>query len=156
MRPLLAFVVVVGSLAAIYAALNMKTRELDENITPPASVPRAAVWAGGPDGGAWILVRPTSESRIWDGQVYYQAGELWAKGKFWGRDVEEKYIGKAALPLDSFDGTTIYIVGSVPLYPIGRHEYPVGNNRKMIIEFPNPGSAYESEARHAKGHEVPR
>jgi hypothetical protein len=50
----------------------------------PPGVPKAAMWIGGADGGAFVLVEKTQADplEIYRGKIYYEkTGELWYQGK---------------------------------------------------------------------------
>ena len=96
-----------------------------------AGVPKEAVWAGGADGGAWILC----EARNAEGTRYFCrvfndfSGKEWAAGEYvlrkseWNREQHKAIYSEVAefrqgLKYDSYDGSVIYLADSLVLLPI--------------------------------------
>ena len=84
----------------------------------PDSVPKAALWVGGLDGGVFVLVKKFKDAtpdEYW-GEVYYVSGDVAYKGKM-------KLIPKNSGDIDcsnpasfqGWDGDTLYIIGGKQL-----------------------------------------
>ena len=73
----LAFSFVLGALAAAALAACKHPRDPPR----PAGLPKAAMWVGGADGGAFVLCRETSktEARC---TTWSESGSVWMKGRF--------------------------------------------------------------------------
>ena len=119
---------VVIALAELAACLLMAGP-----VTPPNrahGVPLEAMWAGGPDGGAWILCQAQQHSiERYQCKVYNdQSGNMVASGSYvirkstWNRDQNTAVF----LPVDtlpkvlrysSFDGKVIKLDDSIVLLP---------------------------------------
>lgn len=110
-------------IAAAFAACQPS-----EGVPPvrPVAVPAEAVWAGGPDGGAWIRCVPLAGTPDgYDCATYDQAGRPWAEGTFVLRRVRwDRAAGRAAyaparrpdaLRYSAFDGETIHLLDSLVL-----------------------------------------
>ncbi len=78
----------------------------------PASVPAAAVWAGGPDGGAWIQCTPAA--RDFDCTIFHDSGDVWTKGRF--RAEPASAAGKG-LQYNAYDGELIHLLNGEQLVP---------------------------------------
>lgn len=63
----------------------------------PDTVPQAAVWVGGADGGVYIHSSQASEGIT----IYYENGEIWYNGK---QVLTEEQLQNAT----GWDGTTLY------------------------------------------------
>jgi hypothetical protein len=124
------------------------------DVSPPEAPPRApgvpqdAVWAGGPDGGAWIECdrSPASRERYSCTTYHEDNGEIWARGDFVLRRVEydpakstPSYVAVSPLtgPLDydGFDGATIILGDNLILLPDGWIDFPFGNGSGKRIRF---------------------
>jgi hypothetical protein len=82
-----------------------------------ASIPAEAVWAGGPDGGSWILCEPLTNNSANRCTVYHEhTGEVVKTGLFVARDTH-KAVPRNQLVYDSFDGERIYLIGNRVLDP---------------------------------------
>jgi hypothetical protein len=89
----------------------------DAPVTPPPrppKVPAAAVWAGGPDGGAWILCKPRQEPRDFDCTVFHDSGDVWARGRYRAKPADA--AGKG-LHFNAFDGETLHLMNGGVLEP---------------------------------------
>jgi hypothetical protein len=87
-------------------------------VTPPprpARVPAAAVWAGGLDGGAWILCKPRQEPRDFDCTVFHESGDVWARGRYRPSPADAAAKG---LDFSAFDGETLYLMNGGFLEPV--------------------------------------
>ncbi len=122
-------------------------------------IPAEAVWAGGPDGGAWILCerKPESEDRYRCKIYNDHSGDIWASGEFvlrkYSWDKKEKrplYSLVDKLPqklrFSSFDGNDIRLRESLVLLPDGWINYPFhggGGKRQLFILGKEKGNAIE-------------
>jgi hypothetical protein len=76
---------------------------------PPRApgIPLEAVWAGGADGGAWLLC--TVESRRNRCTIYNDhTGQVWARGIF-VLEGRQEGVPKAELRYSSFDGRAVHL-----------------------------------------------
>ncbi|QLE84789.1 hypothetical protein FLM48_06640 [Shewanella sp. Scap07] len=78
-----------------------------EPETRPITVPKTALWVGGPDGGVYVAMNNTDKGYV--GTVYFDGdGEVWYQGSF-------KYTGTAPFDVNSlsvyaaWDGDTLYL-----------------------------------------------
>ena len=47
----------------------------------PRAVPKTALWLGGPDGGAFVLVKRAAKApATFDAQIFHENGEVWYRG----------------------------------------------------------------------------
>jgi hypothetical protein len=114
------------------AALVLSGCGRHKTTAPPrvAGVPEDAVWAGGPDGGAWILCKSIlNKADEFTCKVYFDSnGEVWASGEYvLRRSVWNPKKGKADfypvtdapshLNFGDFDGRHIYLQSSLVLIP---------------------------------------
>ncbi len=75
----------------------------------PPKVPLTAVWAGGPDGGAWVDCRVDTTRDVNPCTVYNEVqGDVWMKGSFVLRDVG-RAASKEELVFGAFDGVSILL-----------------------------------------------
>lgn len=110
-------VVVAGSVT-----LGCKVRRLDSEPEPPprpASVPTKAVWAGGVDGGSFILLEPTKKPDQYSAKIYGDnAGDVMFDGVL---QVDQQ--GTAPLNVRDpktfsfWDGDTLYLTDGRSLSP---------------------------------------
>ena len=87
----------------------------------PATVPAAALWVGGVDGGVFVHVSPLKEKGLFAAAIYFQDGSgLWYKGKL-------KHIGDApfdpasAASYSAWDGDNLLLRNGDRLEAIGPH-----------------------------------
>jgi len=103
----------------------------------PERVPKSAVWAGGPDGGAWIDCRPAAKEPYlqYDCTIYYESGTIWSSGAF---VVAEGRAGAYRFPSGAFppvrisqyvdyDGRRVFVRDGGLLLPRGWIEHPSGD-----------------------------
>ena len=94
--------------------------------TPPPrarGVPIDAVWAGGVDGGAWILCKAV-ESRNYCSVYNDHTGNIWARGYFLLRG-EKRGVSERELTYNSFDGESIHLTDGRSLIPVsGEVDFP--------------------------------
>jgi hypothetical protein len=117
----------------------------------PNAVPSEAVWAGGVDGGAWILCVPSfKEPHLgYACTVYNDSGSIWAKGSFIvaeRRNGNDEFPSGAFLPptiarYQWFDGRRIQISESRSLRPSGVVDFPFGNGHGKRIQFSDEGES---------------
>lgn len=81
----------------------------------PSSLPAAAVWAGGPDGGAWILCKPRREPAEFDCTVFHESGDVWARGRYRAKPADAASKG---LDFNAFDGEVISLMNGGQLVPL--------------------------------------
>ena len=122
----------VGCLTAIIA--------MSCGVNPPrrpSTVPSEATWAGGPDGGAWILcVAVVGVNDRQTCTVYYDSTSdgVWAHGDYVLRRSKWDPIAKQAkyqridtpsiLPrYQDFDGRKIHFQGDLVLIPVGLDQH---------------------------------
>jgi hypothetical protein len=126
--------------AIAFSLLVAACGERGTNAPPrPASVPPAAVWAGGVDGGAWLDCRelPGAPGRYRCAAYDDYTGSVWAEGDYvlrlsrWNKTQSEAQLEPAARPstlrYDAFDGEVVHLAGSLVLVPDGWIKYPSGN-----------------------------
>jgi len=104
--------------------LLLLTMSCSSTITPPprpASVPADAEWAGGGDGGSWILCKHTT-GPAYDCSIYNDSGDLEAQGQF----VHSFPSGHAALKYSCYNGISIDLE-SGQFLPEGWINYPFGD-----------------------------
>lgn len=95
-----------------------------------AGIPKDAVWAGGRDGGAWIVARHIvySPDRFHCTVYFDSTGERWVEGDFLLRraiwnpqrhraDYSRPVEFPSSLHFSSFDGATIFLQDSLVLIP---------------------------------------
>jgi hypothetical protein len=71
----------------------------------PGSVPAEAVWAGGADGGAWILCKEDRSKNLCS--IYNESsGDLWVRGYF-VLEGKTQGVPNTELRYDFFDGERI-------------------------------------------------
>jgi len=83
----------------------------------PANVPRSAVWAGGADGGAFILCAPSIANEANTCTVYNDStGDVWMSGRYL---LKGKQRGATASELEyqAADGRNIYLGHNLILVP---------------------------------------
>src|SRR5262245_46890239 len=93
----------------------------------PGSVPETGVWAGGPDGGAWIDCRPVTKEPYleYDCTTYLEMGAVWRSGQFiiaWRNGELWDLPSGPTVParIDRymwFDGTVIMVAEDTVLIP---------------------------------------
>jgi hypothetical protein len=89
----------------------------------PSSVPEEAVWAGGPDGGDWILCQEVPTRGSFRCEVF---GEV--TGRSVARGVFVLTTGPVAASF--YDGVRIYLKDGRTLEPDGWVEYPAARKRQ--------------------------
>lgn len=95
------------------SALTLACTRAPEGPPPrPASVPAGAQWAGGPDGGAWVLC--TRMARDFDCTVFHESGDVWEKGRY---RAEPPVAAGSGPVYSAFDGERIYLVSGGQLVP---------------------------------------
>jgi hypothetical protein len=142
-------------LAAVVCLLGAACGETEVVAPPrPASVPTAAVWAGGADGGAWLdcvaVQRAHSRYRC---TVYNDyGGSVWADGEYvlrsvrWDDQKKKALFGAVneaptVLQYSSFDGDIIRLVQPLALVPDGWINYPFEKGgKKQLFELGEPRS----------------
>ena len=113
----------------------------------PSGVPRAAQWAGGADGGAWIRCREVPKLRpvVFDCEIYL-GGTLEAKGRYALHEAMDGATGglvynrqgnrpadQPLRPFSSWDGTFIGFEDHAVLAPHGWVHYP-GSGKRVHYE----------------------
>ena len=115
------------SISTMFAGCN----DSGMSRTRPESVPREALWAGGVDGGDWILCKKR-HGRIYNCEVFGETGNRISVGDYhyegeepWGR-----------LVVVSHDGEIIRTECG-KLIPIGKHVY-FGRTKSesWVVEYP--------------------
>ena len=76
-------------------------------------MPAAAVWAGGLDGGAWILCTPAA--RHFDCTLFHDSGDVWTKGRF---RAEPANAAAKGLEYNAYDGVTVHLKNGGQLVPV--------------------------------------
>jgi len=72
------------SLSLLLIATILSCSSSEENFPRPNSIPQEAMWIGGIDGGAWVLLSKddTQPKHIYNAEIYGdQAGDLWYSGR---------------------------------------------------------------------------
>jgi hypothetical protein len=111
LRPFCLLLIVFFALLGASCDYNKPSRQAD-NKDRPLSVPATAMWLGGADGGVYILIlkQVGAESDVYYGEVYYQNGELWYKGKlFLTPKVSPVLDYKNPDIYSGWDGDTLYL-----------------------------------------------
>jgi len=105
---------------AVIGGWTLMTSACRTPSTPPvrpAVVPAGAKWAGGADGGAWILCTREESRNVNHCEIYFENGDLWTKG-----DYQMTRSGRAATPeelvYDGFDGDAILLASHQSLTPV--------------------------------------
>jgi hypothetical protein len=124
--------------AAVWYALVACSR--GESPARPSSVPHSAVWAGGPDGGAWIDCQFASKEPYvaYSCHLFQDDGHPWASGTYVLADVRYARGQRLLKPTgsltradmtsyDGFDGVNVYFSGARILIPHGVVEFPFGD-----------------------------
>ena len=92
----------------------------DRDYTPKrlSDIPESAVWAGGPDGGAWIECQVASDGKSNPCKVWSdQTGRLEAQGEF-HLEREQRAAAKEELRFTGYGGTQIYLADNRVLVPL--------------------------------------
>jgi hypothetical protein len=115
-------VLIAAVVVAASVTFNCKVRRLDSEPEPPArpaSVPANAVWAGGVDGGSFILLEPTKKANQYSARIYGDsAGDVMFDGVL---QVDQQ--GTASLDVRNpktfsfWDGDTLYLTDGRSLSP---------------------------------------
>jgi len=88
----------------------------DEPRAKPSAVPASAVWAGGPDGGAYIDCGPSQKGEPNACTVYHDGtGEVWGSGRFVLPG--QRGASAAQLKYSGADGVSIFLRGDLMLSP---------------------------------------
>jgi hypothetical protein len=110
--------------------------------TRPPSVPSEAVWAGGPDGGAWIVCKWRTKEPLleYDCQVFSETGSLWSNGTYLmatehGIPLTGLGKGGSISSFQFYDGRIISISSRRSLIPEGWVTYPTGSEHGEIIRY---------------------
>ncbi len=102
----------------------------------PAGVPAEAVWAGGVDGGDWLLCLREAGAPNWsfNCRVFSdQTGHLTTQGKYVLADCEDggactpQAEGPSTLAYRYFDGVTVHLADELALVPDGEVDHPFGD-----------------------------
>lgn len=112
-----------ASTCLLLMACKTGARSTEVDAPPrPQGVPEKAVWAGGLDGGAFILLNPTSPAGRYAGKIYDDnTGEVIFSGTL-------RVDSKASIPInvtdrkafDAWDGDTLYLTDGRSLSPEGK------------------------------------
>src|SRR5882724_5428005 len=95
-------------LACFLMSCQSGTKTLEPS--KPSKVPVAAVWAGGPDGGAFIDCRPASEAHEYDCRIYNDhTGDLWDSGRYRLSSPSPAFDPRQGESYDGFDGERILL-----------------------------------------------
>ncbi len=98
------------ALVLVLLALSVACKENYEPKERPANLPAEAVWAGGPDGGCYILCKPP-ENGSNACTVYFVNGQVWMKGNYVLKD-NGKAVPASELKYVEADGQRIYLLGT--------------------------------------------
>ena len=110
----------------------------------PSGLPSDAEWAGGPDGGAWILCGQTTKEpyAAFDCTTFNEDGSVWARGHFiHARPAGGRYEAVGApfpgLAFEGYDGVSIYLQNGTMLVPDGWIDYPLegshGKKQRFVL-----------------------
>lgn len=109
-KPRVSFALLLAFL--ISSACKIKTIESDPEPPPrPQNVPSDAVWAGGLDGGSFIVMKALSKPNWYSAQIYSDAtGDLVFQGTL-ALDQESGPVLDLGDPkaLDGWDGDTLHL-----------------------------------------------
>lgn len=76
----------------------------------PESVPKEALWVGGPDGGAFLTVNPSGKNR-YAVQVFSESGDRLFRGTMTlDRDVEKPFAYADVNAYSAWDGQRVLLV----------------------------------------------
>jgi hypothetical protein len=95
-------------------AIGLACRSASGPPRRATGVPAAAVWAGGADGGAWILCQPGGVSN--DCEVYDEDGSLMLRGQFIVAGAH-RAASRAELRYTACDGERIFLANGSVLEP---------------------------------------
>jgi hypothetical protein len=112
----------------------------------PKAVAGSAVWAGGPDGGAWIDCAPSAKEPYleYTCTTYHETGGVWSSGEF--IVAERRHDGTFDFPsglmppriqrYEDYDGRRIYVSDQRSLVPNGWVDYPleIGHGQRVLYE----------------------
>jgi hypothetical protein len=117
--------VAVATLLAGTVAYSCKIRRVDSDPEPPArpaSVPSTAIWAGGVDGGSFILLEPTKKPDQYVAKIYDESvGEVTFDGVLQlNQQTAAPLDVRSAKTFSFWDGDTLYLTDGRSLSPIGR------------------------------------
>jgi hypothetical protein len=121
----------------------------------PENVPADAVWAGGTEGGAWILCVPTlaNQALLSCRMFNDRDGTLWARGTYmparitWDAAKEAPVTSPAPLPdrweFEGFDGVALFLKQNITLVPHGTIDYPApdGHGKRQTYRVGEPHGA---------------
>ena len=110
----------------------------------PEGVPPAAVWAGGVDGGDWLLCSPDEGGSRGEFacQVFSdQTGDITARGRYVFAECSS--AGECAPQADvpprlafrSFDGIWFHLEGGLALVPDGEIDHPFGDGHGKRVVY---------------------
>lgn len=114
---------VAASACLVMMACKTGARSTQVKAPPrPSGVPEKALWAGGLDGGAFILLTPTSSVGRYVGKVYDDnTGQVIFSGTLKLDAKESVPINVAdAKTFDAWDGDTLYLTDGRTLNPEGK------------------------------------
>ncbi len=133
-----------SKIALFFASIFSSGSEVPERPDP---VPESAYWAGGPDGGSWILCDRSQNNKSYNCTIYNEFdGGVRAKGnyhlRFYSWDDEKGsavYIDprteKEIPDYEAFDGEKIYVKDSHVLLPDGWIDYPTEPGHGIRIRY---------------------
>ena len=114
----------------------------------PPSVPEAALWAGGVDGGAWVACRYTTKEPFtgYDCSVFHHPSrQLWAEGTYAlvrpsgnGRPPgvpEGPFAGGALGRVSAYDGESIFLDHDQRLVPHLEVSYPSDPTHGLRVQY---------------------
>jgi hypothetical protein len=114
---------VAASACLMMMACKTGARSTEVQAPPrPSGVPENALWAGGLDGGAFILLTPTSSASRYIGKVYDDnTGQVVFSGTLALDAKKSAPIDVAdARAFDAWDGDTLYLTDGRTLNPEGK------------------------------------
>lgn len=147
------FVVALIGGALLY---GLRSVVADDSAPPrPQAVPQEAIWAGGADGGAWILCAPVpSGEALLSCRVFYDGdGRVWAHGDYlpvriaWDATKDAPVSSPAPLPAsldyEGFDGVALFLKDNITLVPHGTIDYPApdGHGKRQTYRVGEPQGA---------------
>lgn len=128
-------VILFGTFLVIWKPWKRFTNASFERTEPEKldKVPASAKWAGGVDGGDWILCE-YAEDRVYTCQIFsdWQGAKISS-----GRYCLKTENSSISLTYHAYDGETIFLEEGI-LLPIGEHVYYHGDSEEeaQIVSYP--------------------
>jgi len=135
--PIALGVVVILLVGLGYALFNMKEKSEFSPVRPD-KVPSKAVWAGGMEGGSWVLATKSEISDQYDVTIFGEDGGVWIRGRFWSPNGQVLDIYE----ISHFNGGQMYLLNKSLILPIGKQSRSFHNGTAVILNYPEPSPEY--------------